>query len=279
MRLRDLQGRLARRAAARTSPARSRWPASCAPTRACGSASTASSCSAATASSRSTRSSGGTATCVPSASWKGRCWSDDQPRDPQEAPRARRPGPPGRDEHAAADLAQVRPRRARVPQGARHARRDDRRALRVRRDRGRRRHRRTPRRGRRRHGKVKNGANLASVLSVAEMCWGDTGLLLSMPRQGLGNSAIASVADDEQLERFDGHVGRDGDHRARAPARTPPASPPRPSRRRRVRHQRREDLRHLRRARRQRRRVGDPRQGPGPGGDQVVRGRARTTPA
>ena len=55
---------------ARTSPARSRWPASCAPTRACRSASTASSCSAATASSRSTRSSGGTATCGPSASWK-----------------------------------------------------------------------------------------------------------------------------------------------------------------------------------------------------------------
>ncbi|MBM0124519.1 acyl-CoA dehydrogenase family protein [Pimelobacter simplex] len=53
-------------------------------------------------------------------------------------------------------------------------------------------------------GKVKNGANLASVTSVAEMCWGDTGLLLSMPRQGLGNSAIASVANDEQLERFKG---------------------------------------------------------------------------
>jgi acyl-CoA dehydrogenase len=53
-------------------------------------------------------------------------------------------------------------------------------------------------------GTVKNGANLASVLSVAEMCWGDTGLLLSMPRQGLGNSAIASVASDEQLERFAG---------------------------------------------------------------------------
>ncbi len=49
---------------------------------------------------------------------------------------------------------------------------------------------------------VKNGANLASVMSVAEMCWGDVGLLLSMPRQGLGNSAIASVANDEQLERF-----------------------------------------------------------------------------
>ena len=49
-----------------------------------------------------------------------------------------------------------------------------------------------------------NGTNLASVLSVIEMCWGDVGLLLSMPRQGLGNSAIASVATDEQLERFKG---------------------------------------------------------------------------
>ena len=51
---------------------------------------------------------------------------------------------------------------------------------------------------------VKNGANLASVMSIAEMCWGDVGLLLSMPRQGLGNSAIASVANDEQLKRFEG---------------------------------------------------------------------------
>jgi acyl-CoA dehydrogenase len=51
---------------------------------------------------------------------------------------------------------------------------------------------------------TRNGSNLASVLSVMEMCWGDVGLLLSMPRQGLGNSAIASVADDEQAERFAG---------------------------------------------------------------------------
>ncbi|NPC96361.1 acyl-CoA dehydrogenase family protein [Nocardioides sp. zg-DK7169] len=51
---------------------------------------------------------------------------------------------------------------------------------------------------------VRNGSNLASVLSITEMCWGDVGLLLSMPRQGLGNSAIASVADDEQLARFAG---------------------------------------------------------------------------
>jgi len=51
---------------------------------------------------------------------------------------------------------------------------------------------------------VKNGANMASVTSIAEMCWGDVGLMLSFPRQGLGNSAIASVANDEQLERFKG---------------------------------------------------------------------------
>ncbi|HEX6247143.1 MAG TPA: acyl-CoA dehydrogenase family protein [Nocardioidaceae bacterium] len=51
---------------------------------------------------------------------------------------------------------------------------------------------------------TKNGSNLASVLSIMEMCWGDVGLLLSMPRQGLGNSAIASVADEDQHERFDG---------------------------------------------------------------------------
>ncbi len=53
-------------------------------------------------------------------------------------------------------------------------------------------------------GKIRNGTNMSSVLSVIEMCWGDVGLLLSMPRQGLGNSAIASVATDEQLERFKG---------------------------------------------------------------------------
>jgi acyl-CoA dehydrogenase len=51
---------------------------------------------------------------------------------------------------------------------------------------------------------TRNGSNLASVLSIMEMCWGDVGLLLAMPRQGLGNSAIASVADDEQAERFRG---------------------------------------------------------------------------
>jgi acyl-CoA dehydrogenase len=53
-------------------------------------------------------------------------------------------------------------------------------------------------------GSTRNGSNMATCLSIMELCWGDVGLLLSMPRQGLGNSAIASVADDEQLERYDG---------------------------------------------------------------------------
>ncbi len=50
----------------------------------------------------------------------------------------------------------------------------------------------------------RNGGNMVTALGAAELCWGDVGLLLSMPRQGLGNAAIASVANDEQLERFDG---------------------------------------------------------------------------
>ena len=53
-------------------------------------------------------------------------------------------------------------------------------------------------------GEIKNGANLSTVLGVIEMCWGDCGLLLAMPRQGLGNAAIAAVANEEQLERFKG---------------------------------------------------------------------------
>jgi len=51
---------------------------------------------------------------------------------------------------------------------------------------------------------VRNGTNLSLVLGTIEMCWGDAGLLLAMPRQGLGNAAIASVADEEQQKRFAG---------------------------------------------------------------------------
>ncbi|MGA8352897.1 MAG: acyl-CoA dehydrogenase family protein [Solirubrobacteraceae bacterium] len=50
----------------------------------------------------------------------------------------------------------------------------------------------------------RNGSNLSTVLGIIELCWGDVGLLLSMPRQGLGNSAIASVATEEQLQRYGG---------------------------------------------------------------------------
>jgi acyl-CoA dehydrogenase len=49
----------------------------------------------------------------------------------------------------------------------------------------------------------RNGSNMRGVLSIMEACWGDVAMVLSMPRQGLGNAAIASVADDEQHARFD----------------------------------------------------------------------------
>jgi acyl-CoA dehydrogenase len=50
----------------------------------------------------------------------------------------------------------------------------------------------------------RNGSNMASLLGLIELCWGDVGLLLTMPRQGLGQAAIAAVANQEQLKRFGG---------------------------------------------------------------------------
>ncbi|SEQ07473.1 acyl-CoA dehydrogenase [Solimonas aquatica] len=50
----------------------------------------------------------------------------------------------------------------------------------------------------------RNSGNLSTALGTMELCWGDVGFLLSMPRQGLGNAAIASVASEEQLKRFAG---------------------------------------------------------------------------
>lgn len=47
-----------------------------------------------------------------------------------------------------------------------------------------------------------NSTNMSTVLGLQELCWGDVGLSLTLPRQGLGNAAIAAVANDEQLERF-----------------------------------------------------------------------------
>jgi len=51
---------------------------------------------------------------------------------------------------------------------------------------------------------TRNGSNMASLLGLMELCWGDVGLLLAMPRQGLGQAAIAAVANEDQLARFGG---------------------------------------------------------------------------
>lgn len=50
--------------------------------------------------------------------------------------------------------------------------------------------------------KIRNGSNMGTVLSMIEICWGDIGLGLTIPRQGLGNAAIAAVATPEQKRRF-----------------------------------------------------------------------------
>ena len=47
-----------------------------------------------------------------------------------------------------------------------------------------------------------NGGNMSILLNSLEIAWGDIALLLSVPRQGLGNAAIAGVATDEQLARL-----------------------------------------------------------------------------
>ncbi len=49
-------------------------------------------------------------------------------------------------------------------------------------------------------GKI--GANMSLVLSTEALCWGDAGLLLSLPNAGLGNAALIAVANDDQIARF-----------------------------------------------------------------------------
>ena len=51
-------------------------------------------------------------------------------------------------------------------------------------------------------GAVVNGGNMQSVLNTMEVAWGDLGLMLTIPFQGLGNAAIAAVASEEQLKKF-----------------------------------------------------------------------------
>lgn len=50
----------------------------------------------------------------------------------------------------------------------------------------------------------RNGASMATTLGIGELCWGDCGLALSIPGQGLGNAAIAAVATPDQKKRFGG---------------------------------------------------------------------------
>ncbi|MFP4039974.1 MAG: acyl-CoA dehydrogenase family protein [Desulfosudaceae bacterium] len=45
-------------------------------------------------------------------------------------------------------------------------------------------------------------SNIATIVTVEQMCYGDVGLLLTIPGQGLGNAAIAAVATEEQMEKF-----------------------------------------------------------------------------
>lgn len=48
----------------------------------------------------------------------------------------------------------------------------------------------------------RNGGNISGALATEKTAYGDVGLLLTIPGQGLGNAAIAAVANDEQLKKF-----------------------------------------------------------------------------
>ena len=51
-----------------------------------------------------------------------------------------------------------------------------------------------------------NGPNMSALLNALEIAWGDIALLLSVPRQGLGNAAVSGVATDEQLQSLGGSI-------------------------------------------------------------------------
>ena len=54
-------------------------------------------------------------------------------------------------------------------------------------------------------GKKEDGPserNLASVVSIEELSWGDAGLYLSIPNPGLGGAAVAAAGTPEQRQRF-----------------------------------------------------------------------------
>ena len=49
---------------------------------------------------------------------------------------------------------------------------------------------------------IKNGANMMGIMGVEAMCWGDVGLMLSIPGSGLGNAAISAVGTTEQKQQY-----------------------------------------------------------------------------
>ncbi len=91
---------------------------------------------------------------------------------------------------------------------------------------------------------AKNGANMSAVLGMMEVSRGDVGLALTIPRQGLGNAALAAVGTKEQKEKYGKLWIAHGHHRAVGRVRLCGDSRDRPPRGRRVGPQRREDLRH-----------------------------------
>jgi acyl-CoA dehydrogenase len=50
--------------------------------------------------------------------------------------------------------------------------------------------------------KKPNYENLSTVIMLEELCWGDLGLMMTIPGIGLGNAAITAVGTPEQKERF-----------------------------------------------------------------------------
>jgi acyl-CoA dehydrogenase len=53
-------------------------------------------------------------------------------------------------------------------------------------------------------GTVINGGNMSGVSSVAQLCWGDVGLMMAMPGSGLGNAAIGAAGTPAQKEKYGG---------------------------------------------------------------------------
>ena len=130
-------------------------------------------------------------------------------------------------------------------------------------------------------------ANLLTVLSTEELCWGDAGLYLSTPNSGLGGAAVMAAGTPEQKERFLKRF-KEGKPKWGAMAITEPSfgsdssqvTTTADARRRPLGDQRHQDFLHRgrdggREVRRLRRRVGDGRQERGTPRHQAVRRRAQ----